>query len=590
MSLMEVLADMPDERDRALAVWRRALGGELVVQTLEFGDPLHHRRWYSTQHAPIRDAAGAVVGAGEVTSDITELVEAQGALRRSEARWNAAIESFAEGAIIATANEQVIYWNPAAREMHGYSHPDEGIGPLEQTPETFQLWTPDGGRMLELDEWPMRRIRRGEPVRNLEFRVRRPDQGWEKTFAYSGTMVETSEGERLIFLTCQDLTELRRAERALLEADQRKTEFLAILAHELRNPLAPIRNATHILKRQSPDDPVLRAAQDLIERQVKHMVRLIDDLLDVSRITRGRLELRRERVELATVLDSAIESVRPYLDQATQVLSVSLPAQPVFLDGDFVRLTQVFLNVIHNASKYTDREQGRIALTAELDGPVAIVRVRDNGLGIAAECLPSVFDLFSQVDAAAQKSPGGLGIGLALSRGIVQLHGGSIEATSAGPGQGSEFIVRLPVLTEPVASGGDADIRDDVSPRGGDLRILVVDDNRDSAASLCALLATYDYEVETAYDGWAAIAMLTRFRPHLILLDIGMPGLDGYGTCRIIREQTGEQQPKIIAVTGWGQEEDRRKSREAGFDAHLVKPLDPTSLLQLIEVWTADAA
>lgn len=514
-------------------------------------------------------------------ADITPIKKAQDALRRSEARWSAAIETFAVGAIIATDDEQVIYWNPAAREMHGLAPLNEGIEPLENTAATFQLWTPDGSRRLAPDEWPMRRIKRGEPVRNLELRIGRPDQGWEKVFSYSGAMVETAGGERLIFLTCHDLTELRRAERALLEADRRKTEFLAVLAHELRNPLAPIRNAVHILKLKGTPDPALRMAQDIIDRQLTHMVRLIDDLLDVSRITRGQLQLRKERVELAAILDDAVESARPHLDQAAHALTVSLPPEPLYLDADPVRLTQVFLNLLNNAAKYTERG-GRIGLAAELDGTEAVVTVSDNGIGIPQEHLSGIFEMFSQAGEALARCQGGLGIGLALTKGLVQMHGGSIEARSKGVGKGSAFIVRLPAIAGSTATAAPGPAHRDSGWQAAPLRILVADDNRDGAESLAMMLARDGNQVETAYDGLQAVEAAARFRPDVILLDIGMPRLDGYAACRRIREQSGAEGPLIYAMTGWGQEGDHRESQEAGFDGHLVKPIDPTALLKLL--------
>ncbi len=514
-------------------------------------------------------------------ADITPIKKAQEALRRSEARWSAAIETFAVGAIIATEDEQVIYWNPAAREMHGFTRPDEGVEPLEKTAVSFQLWTPDRSRVLAPDQWPMRRIKRGEPVRNLELRIRRPDQGWEKVFSYSGAMVETAGGERLIFLTCHDLTELRRAEQALLEADRRKTEFLAVLAHELRNPLAPIRNAVQILNLKGQPDPALRTAQDMIDRQVSHMVRLIDDLLDVSRITRGQLQLRKERVELAAILDGAVESARPHLDRAAHRLALTLPAQPVYLDADPVRLTQVFLNLLNNAAKYTERG-GRIGLAAVFDGADLVVTVRDNGIGIPQEHLSGIFEMFSQTGEARERRQGGLGIGLALTKGLVQMHGGSIEARSEGLGKGSELIVRLPAVAGPTATAASGPAQRDSGWQAAPLRILVADDNRDGAESLAMMLAIDGNHVETAYDGLQAVEAAARFRPDVILLDIGMPRLDGYGACRRIREQSGMEGPRIYAMTGWDQEGDRRESQEAGFDGHLVKPIDPTALLELL--------
>lgn len=377
-----------------------------------------------------------------------------------------------------------------------------------------------------------------------------------------------------------DIEDLVTAEQSLLNASRRKTEFIATLAHELRNPLAPIRNAVHILKRFEPQDPVLLRARDMIDRQVTHMVRLIDDLLDVGRINCGRLELRKERADLATLLEHAVEAARPHLDQAGHRLSLSLPPRPVHLDADPVRLTQVFLNLLNNAAKYTE-PGGCIELEAGLEADGVVVKVRDNGIGIAEENLPHLFEMFAQTTDALERAQGGLGIGLALARGLVEMHGGSISAHSEAVGKGSEFVVRLPALPEKAEPAG-GEVADHKPEAVGGMRILVVDDNEAITESLTMLLALDDNEIETANDGLAAIEAAASFRPDVILLDIGLPRLDGYATCRRIRSQPGAGRPLIFALTGWGQEEDRRKSHEAGFDGHLVKPVDPAELLELL--------
>jgi signal transduction histidine kinase/ActR/RegA family two-component response regulator len=371
--------------------------------------------------------------------------------------------------------------------------------------------------------------------------------------------------------------ELGRLYEALREADRRKDSFLATLAHELRNPLAPIRNAVQILKQQAPPEPNLQAARDIIERQVRHMVRLIDDLLDTSRITQGKLELRRERIALATVIEQALETIRPHLGHE---LAVSLPEERIELDADPVRLAQVFSNLLNNACKYTEKG-GRIRLGAERDGGEVVVTVKDSGIGISPDHLPRLFEMFAQLDYGRERARGGLGIGLWLCRWLVELHGGSIAARSEGQGKGSEFIVRLPIAAGP----GSRERRSAEAPAQAAhmaRRILVVDDVRDSAESLATLLRMDGHEVDTAYDGLQALEKARAMKPDLVLLDLGLPELDGYGVCRAIRATRWGASASIVAMTGWGQDEDRRKSGDAGFDAHLVKPVDHAALVQLL--------
>jgi PAS domain S-box-containing protein len=381
--------------------------------------------------------------------------------------------------------------------------------------------------------------------------------------------------------TTTDIQDVKQAQERLREADQRKSEFLATLAHELRNPLAPIRHAAEILRLQAPSDPALRAAHDIIDRQIRHMVRLIDDLLEANRITRGQLRLQRERVELGVLLEQVLAIFRPQAEQAGLTLRVTVPSAPISLDADPVRLAQVFLNLLNNACKYTGRG-GTIRLDARCDGAAVVVTVADTGIGIAAEHLPRVFEMFFQLDAGSGTSQGGLGIGLALARGLVELHGGHIEVRSPGPGQGTEFTVCLPTLAAPPAEPARVAEERDASMPFGAARILVVDDNADVLESLAMLLELTGFAVARARDGQEAIEIAEGFRPHLVLLDIGLPRLDGYGVCRHIRDQPWGKDMRIIALTGRGQDDARRRSRETGFDGHLVKPVDPADLRQLL--------
>jgi PAS domain S-box-containing protein len=387
-----------------------------------------------------------------------------------------------------------------------------------------------------------------------------------------------------VYGTALDVTALKRAEEALKEGDRRKDEFLATLAHELRNPLAPIRNVVHVLQLTGGDDPAARKARDMIDRQLNHLVRLVDDLLDISRVSRGKLRLRAEPTDLETVVRNAVEVSRPLIEQSRHELTVSLPSETVPLRGDLVRLSQVFANLLNNAAKYTE-PGGRITLTATVDGPTAVVSVRDTGVGIPPAALPRLFDIFSQVAGHQERSQGGLGIGLSLVKGLVELHGGIVEAHSNGPGTGSTFLVRLPVArnTEPTLRDSELSaVRTAHSEFGVPKRVLVVDDNRDSAESLAMMLTMTGNEVRTAFDGEAGLEAAEAFRPDVAFLDIGMPRLDGHECARRIRSRPWGGGVLLVAMTGWGQDEDRRRTRAAGFDHHLVKPVDPEALRAIL--------
>ncbi len=324
----------------------------------------------------------------------------------------------------------------------------------------------------------------------------------------------------------------------------------------------------------------------MMERQVEQMVRLVDDLMDLSRISRGKIDLRKERVRLAAVVESAVETSRPLVEQMGHGLTVALPEQPITLDADPTRLAQVFLNLLTNAAKYTDRG-GRIRLTAERQGSDVVVAVADTGVGIPADQLPRIFQMFAQVDRSLEKAQGGLGIGLCLVKRLVEMHGGSIEARSGGPGRGSEFVVRLPVVVE--ASVPPPAGRDEPADPKSSLRILIVDDNTDGADSLAMMLKVMGNDTRTAYDGQEGVERADEFRPDVVLLDIGLPKLNGYEACRHIRGQPWGTGVVLIAMTGWGQDEDRRRSHEAGFDHHLVKPVDPAALMKLLAGLSAAA-
>ncbi len=378
-----------------------------------------------------------------------------------------------------------------------------------------------------------------------------------------------------------EVSERARAQDALKEADRHKDEFLAVLAHELRNPLAPIRNAVEIMRRSALTDPQLAWSRDVIERQVKHLTRLVDDLLDVSRITRGNINLSREAVAVTTIVARAIETIQPLIAEQRHELTVDVQEESLEVEGDLTRLTQVLGNLLNNAAKYTD-PGGSIALSVRRISTDVEIRVRDNGIGIPPELLPRLFQLFTQVDGAAHRAQGGLGIGLALVRQLIQMHGGSVTAYSQGPGHGSEFLIRLPLRMRVYR---EASVRPEAPPaeagRRGH-RILLADDNRDALDSLATLLQCDGHEVHTAGDGAEALEVAALCHPDVVLLDIGMPKLDGYEVARRIRAEPWGKHAVLIALTGWGQDEDRRRSRDVGFDSHLVKPLDPEALSALL--------
>ena len=381
---------------------------------------------------------------------------------------------------------------------------------------------------------------------------------------------------------------LNRAEEKLRDADRRKDEFIATLSHELRNPLAPIRSAVQVMRHTGSGPGELATSRDMIDRQVTHMTRLIDDLLDVGRITQNKVELRKEAVDIGDAVRQAIETSRPLLEESRHRLSVEVPPAPVYVDADPVRITQILANLLNNACKFTDAG-GVIDLKAEASERDITVTVRDNGKGIPSDRLNSVFDMFAQVDGSPVGTRSGLGIGLSLTKHLVELHGGTIEANSDGDGKGSIFVVKLPRLTAAVevrapserAIEGNAAVK---------RRILVVDDNLDAAESMQMMMTLAGNEAEVAHDGGEAVQRATEFRPDVILLDIGLPVMDGYDVCRSIRSETWGTGVYIVALTGWGQDEDRRRTAEAGFDAHLVKPVDPMMLMDMIASTTLTEA
>lgn len=523
--------------------------------------------------APMRDDNGNVVGAVLVFRDITERKQAEA----SRALLAAIVESSEDAIISKTLDGVIRTWNAAAERLYEYSA-DEAIG------RSITLIIPADRQDEEMEI--LARLRSGERVEHFET-VRISKSGRRIDISLTISPIRDSLG-RIIGASkvARDISDRKRAEAALREADRRKDDFIALLAHELRNPLAPLRTGLQIMRLSDNDPGAVTQARNMMERQLGHMVRLIDDLLDISRINRNKMELRRSRVLLTDVLSSALETARPLIEAEGHDFILSLPKEPVCLDADLTRLAQVFGNLLSNSAKYTERG-GRIWLTAEQRGDEVVVSVRDTGIGIPGGALPNIFDMFSQVGRGIERSTGGLGIGLALVKGLVEMHGGKVTAESAGEGKGTTFVVRLPVLqTGRERASGDLSEAAPAAASPG-RRILVVDDNRDAATSMAMLLRLAGNEVRTAHDGVEAIEVADRFRPQVILMDVGMPRLNGYEATRRVREKSWSQSMIIIALTGWGQEGDRAKSREAGCDGHLVKPVNFSDLESLLRELTA---
>jgi PAS domain S-box-containing protein len=516
--------------------------------------------------SPVADSNGRLVGASKIARDVTERQRAEATRTRL-----ASIVASSDDAIVSKdLNGIITSWNPGAERIFGYSA-GEAIG----KPITILIPEENHGEEREI----LSRLRRGERLEHYET-VRRRKDGALIDVALTVSPLADASG-RVVGASkiARDITGRKRAEKALKDADRRKDEFLAMLAHELRNPLASISNAVQVLERASDDGKAVRSMSEILERQVGQMQRYVDDLLDVSRITRGKVELRKEPIELAPLLEHTIAAIRPQVECLGHELRVKLPPQPIYLEADPVRLSQVVGNLLSNACKFTERG-GSIELSAGVERGQAVVRVRDNGIGIASDQIPHIFGMFMQVDTTLERSVGGLGIGLTLVQSLVQMHGGSVEAKSSGLGQGSEFVVRLPMLSRPPARSHKRE--SGVAPERASRRILIVDDNQDGAESLAMLMELRGHQTQTVHDGLEGVEIAERFRPDVVLLDIGLPRLNGYQVCHRIRAAPWGRNMVLIAMTGWGQDEDRSRSKEAGFDAHIVKPVDHDALMELL--------
>jgi two-component system CheB/CheR fusion protein len=518
---------------------------------------------------PLHDATGALVAGIGVLVDVTEREQARRAadeaLRNSEASLRAFFDSGAVGAVQVSGEGRFLTVNDRYCQLTGYSRAEL----LEMGP--FDLDHPDDR------EADMARVRdvvtNPSGVYRVEKRYVRKDGtiGWVHVCA-NMLRDEHARVTRSAAIVL-DISERKRAEEALQQADRAKDEFLATLAHELRNPLAPLKNAVELLRNPNAEPAWCR---DVIERQVAHLTRLIDDLLDVSRIARDKLELRKGSVEISDLIRGAVDASRPTVQGYGQRLVVELPPERMYVDGDVVRLTQVLTNLLTNAAKFTEGA-GTVRLSAASGEQEIFVSVADTGIGLAESDLTRVFDKFYQSPRRADKNLGGLGIGLALVRRLVELHGGTVEARSAGLGRGSEFIVRLPKAPPPPVAGERSPARA-VGSSAVSRRVLIVDDNVDSAESLARLLQSLGHRTATEYDGESALERAQTFEPHVVLLDLGMPGVDGFEVCRRLRASATASRARIVAMTGWGREQDRARTLAAGFDAHLVKPVDLTAV------------
>ena len=513
------------------------------------------------------------------------LQEAEAAVQASQTQFETLVNQAPLGVYLVDADFRLREANPIALNVFGHAGKPGGVVGRDFDEIIHNLWEKDYAD--EIVSIFRHTLEAGESFAMPERADRRIDRGVTEYYEWRLDRITLPDGRYGVVCYFRDISQQVQAREAiarlvgeLQEQDTRKDEFLATLAHELRNPLAPIRNGLTILKDAHDKPEELGRTREMMERQVAHMVRLIDDLLDVSRVSRGKLELRRGPVELATVIHQAVETCRPMCEGTKHEVTVTLPPEPVYLNADSVRLSQVFGNLLSNACKFTE-PGGRIWLTAEWQGSDIVASVRDTGIGLPPDKVESIFEMFSQVDKTLERSQTGLGIGLTLAKRLVELHGGSIEARSAGLGTGSELVVRLPTLIEKPQPQPPEEPAEEPAATNR-RRILVVDDNRDSAESLATLLTLKGNETHTASDGQEAVEAAARLRPDVILLDIGLPNMNGYEACRRIREQPGGDDVVIIALTGWGQDEDRRRSTEAGFNEHWVKPLDPAVLMKLL--------
>ena len=560
--------------DKLLPFFRQVLAGEPVRYEEEVAFAGLGQRWIKVTYDPLRAQNGEVEGWVAMVNDVTAEQRDLAHHRAEEERFRILADQ-APVMIWMSGPDKLCTWfnklwldfvgRPIERELgNGWSenvHPDDFARCLDIYVSSF-----DARQPFEMEY----RLRRHDGVYRWVLDHGIPLFGREETFiGYIGS--------------CIDMTDRRNAEEALREGHRRKDEFLATLAHELRNPLAPIRNAVEFLRARGPKTPELEWSRDVIERQARQLGRLVDDLLNLSRISLGKIRLEMERIPVSSFVLQAIETSRPLIEEHGHSLEVELLQEPVFVEGDLIRLSQVVTNLLNNAAKYTPRG-GQLRVTVrrgEGTGRPVFIQVADTGIGIPKNMLGSIFDLFVQVGDPREQSAGGLGIGLTLAHKVIALHGGTIQALSDGPGQGSSFTIRLPTVPAPLPVSKPA--RTAAETKGTPQhRILIVDDNSDNADSLAALLRLAGHEIITAYGAQEALARAEGFGPSVVLLDIGMPEMSGYELARRIRSETWGRSATLIALTGWGQDEDRRRSEEAGVDHHLTKPVELTEITRLL--------
>lgn len=524
--------------------------------------------WY-----PIRSPSGDIVGINVVTEDVTERKHAEEALRASEARFRELADSMPQIVWTSSADGTVDYFNRRWVEFTGRSVAD-GLGSgwrasvhPDDADRTRKAW----------DDVALH----GLPFQ-VEHRIRREDGSYRWLLSRAFASRDEAGNVTKWYGTATDIDDQKRAEAALEEADRLKDDFLAMMAHELRNPLAAVRNATEILRAPAVSPDQRRWAHGAIDRQLEHLARMLDDLLDVARVRRGLVRLRQERIDARDVLSRAIDSVRPIFDRKRLALSSASPPEPVFVHADPTRLEQILVNLLSNASKFTP-PGGHISASCALEDGRVVLRVADDGQGIDPQLLPHVFDLFTQAQTSLDREQGGLGLGLSLVRQLVELHGGRVEARSAGPGLGSEFLVELQPADALAPGPTTGEITPSPTPQASPRqRVLVVDDNVDTAHSLAWLLEAHGYQTRTAFDGPSALDAARDFRPHVALLDLGLPRLDGYQVAEQMRRDPRLRDALLVAVSGYGREDDLLRSRAAGFDLHLVKPVDINDLLRRI--------
>ena len=532
--------------------------------------------WANVVITALRDPAGEVRGFGKITRDLTERRRNEEMLRQSEERFRLLIEAVKDYAVFMLDTQgRVASWNAGAERINGY-RAEEIIG------EHFRIFYNDEARQRQWPEEELRRAREDGRYEEEGPRIRKDGT----TFLANVVITPVHDAAGVLrgyAKVTRDLTDVKRIQ-SLETSERQMQEFLAVLAHELRNPLAPISNALNLLARKPTADPAEIWVRDVLQRQSSQLSRLVDDLLDISRITRSALVLDRKPVDLRTVVRHASDASMQWFEQRRHTLDVTLPDERLVIDGDEVRLSQVVQNLLHNAAKYTP-DGGRIQLDARREGGGdAVIRVRDNGIGMSAETLSTAFELFKQAHQGLERSQGGLGVGLTLVQRLVKMHGGNVEARSDGPGRGSEFTVRLPLRPEqpivrPLGEGKAAT----AARKGPRRRILVVDDNRDAAQALKLLLESDGHEVQVASDGAGGLATARQYKPEVALLDIGLPHMDGYELARHMREDPALGATLLVAVTGYGQMHDRARASASGFNHHLVKPVEFSALQRLLQ-------